>query len=445
MALLSAATMLLTGCGGEDSVVTAVVGRQTVTEVVEAPATVSARASATLTAPADGRVVSIAVADGDVVQPGTAVVRIDSPQAMDRLQRARAALAAVSQAPGTPQIDLSGLQAQVDAAAHEAFGAAREAADGIPKAELRDAALAKVARSEQTYQAARAQSQAALEGLNSGLATFAEGLSSLTAAQEIQARSAVEIAQDTVDRLVVRAPISGTVQLTMSAPDTGAGGLDALLGELPTELAGQAGELLGAAGDGATGSAGVPTDRTLRVGAPVSAGATLAVVVDAAALSLAAEVDETDVFLVQPGVPATVQVDAAPGASYAASVVSVDLAPTASTRGGVSYRVVLTLGPGTMGEGAGEQIAPRPRPGMSAVARLQVRQATDVVAVPVSAVVRDAGDDVVWVSVGGSAERREVTLGAQGEETVEVTAGLGPGETVVVSGADTVEEGQELP
>jgi hypothetical protein len=159
------------------------------------------------------------------------------------------------------------------------------------------------------------------------------------------------------------------------------------------------------------------------------------------ALSLVAEVDETDVLLVRPGVAADAELDAVPGASYAATVTSTDLAPTTSTRGGVAYQVRLSLGGGTTVDG---DPAPEPRPGMSAVADLRVRSAEGAIAVPSAAIVRDGQRDSVWVVVDGAARRRPVRLGAQGDATVQVVDGLRVGETIVVRGADRVEDGQEI-
>ena len=150
----------------------------------------------------------------------------------------------------------------------------------------------------------------------------------------------------------------------------------------------------------------------------------------------------TDVLLVKPGVPAEVELDAVPGATYSATVASVDPNPTTSTRGGVTYGVRLALAPGKSADGSP---APEPRPGMSAVADLQVRAAQDAVAVPVSAVFRDGKRDSVWVVSDGAARKRPVTLGAQGDATVEVADGLRAGERVVVKGTDTVVDGQQVP
>jgi RND family efflux transporter MFP subunit len=177
-------------------------------------------------------------------------------------------------------------------------------------------------------------------------------------------------------------------------------------------------------------------------GAPVASGDLLLAITDLSTLSLRAEVDETDILLVRPGLRADVELDAVPGATYAATVRSVDVQATPSSRGGVTYAVQLSLGGGRT---AGGERTPPPRPGMSAVADLQVRTAKDAVSVPVAAVVRDDdGRDSVWVVEGGVARARHVQLGAQGESAVAVTSGLREGERVVVSGTEAVREGKRV-
>jgi RND family efflux transporter MFP subunit len=220
----------------------------------------------------------------------------------------------------------------------------------------------------------------------------------------------------------------------------GAGGgtdLGALVSSLPEGVQGAASAAIGGAGAPAptTTSPGLP------VGSPVSSGQPLLTVTDLSGLSVAAEVDETDVLLVKPGVRATIELDAVPDATYPGVVTSVDVAPTTSSRGGVSYRVRLSLGQGTT---ADDQPAPSPLPGMSAVVDLQVRTARAALAVPTSAVVRDEGQDVVFLVQDGRAVRREVVLGAQGEETVEVVRGLEQGDRVVGRDADRLTDGAQI-
>jgi hypothetical protein len=136
-----------------------------------------------------------------------------------------------------------------------------------------------------------------------------------------------------------------------------------------------------------------------------------------------------------------VELDAAPGITYRAKVLSVDLLPTPSSRGGVAYRLRLAFAAPV----DSSEAPPTPRPGMSAVAHLRVRTALDAVAIPASAVFTTELGETVWVIRDGRAVRQQVQLGVQGEDLVEIRAGVEPGQRVVVSGADKVVADQELP
>lgn len=434
------AAVLLTGCSGGDepAVTTAEVGRETVVEVVEAAATVAARASATLTAPTDATVAELLVRDGQSVRAGQLIARLDAPDARRRLREAEQADAqARATGVSAPGADLSGVQAQVDAAATAAFAAARAAAQSTQDPAARARAERAVLDAEQQYAQARLQALAAAEQARQGAESVASALDALTAAQRAQTGAAVALARRTVAALEVTAPLSGVVTLGGGpATDAAGGGLGDLVGSLPEGLQGQAEAALGGGG-----SRPDVTSTTVAVGAPLASGAPVATITDVSALTLVAEVDETDVLRVRPGVGARVEVDAVPGAQYLARVTAVDVTPGSSSGGGVAYRVRLDLGAGTTADG---ETAPRPRPGMSAVADLEVRRSAEVIAVPVSAVVRDGGRDAVFVLDGSRAERRTVRLGAEGEDTVEVVEGLRQGQRVVVRGADRLRDGQTV-
>lgn len=270
----------------------------------------------------------------------------------------------------------------------------------------------------------RLSSPSASAGLRTALAGAAVGGDAITRAL---AASALQSARATVDALTVRAPIDGVVTYGASAP-TSSAGADSLLSSLPGVLQGAASSLLGGAG----GTPAVTTN-DLSVGAPVGSGTPLLTVTDLSSLGLSAEVDETDVLLVKTGVTAEIQLDAVPSSSYAGVVTGVDLSPMSSAGGGVGYRVRLTL--------TGQ---PQPRPGMSAVVRLSVREAKDAVSVPSAAVVRDGVDDVVFVVDDGVVRRRKVEVGAQGTDRVEVRSGLAVGDRVVVRDADGLRDGQRV-
>lgn len=446
MTLAASCTVLVVlgtaGCSGAEAPEVALdeVTRARVVEVVEAPATVTARASATLTAAADGRVAELRVRDGERVRAGQIVLRVESAAARQALAEAQQAdaQAAASGSVTLPGLSIDETASRADARAEEAFGSAREAAEAIPGKAERAQALAAIAAAAADYATARAEADEAVQRFNEGLGSLAQAISSLGQAQRVQTSAALAVARRTVAGLVVRAPISGVVSLG----GAGAAGQDSGdIAGLPPALQGAAEEALGAAGGLGSAQSGESAVGTLTEGSPVSSGQTLATITDVSTLSLTAEVDETDVLLVRRGVSGRVELDALPGVSYGARVRSVDVAPTTSVEGGVSYGVRLTLGAGRTADG---ELAPPPRPGMSAYVDLRVRRADRAISVPVSAVVRDGDRDSVWVVLDSVVRRRYVRLGAQGQERVQVVRGLRPGETVVVTGADRVSDGLRL-
>ncbi len=366
----SAAVLALAGCSGEEAsgVETGEVGRATVVEVVEAAGTVTARATSAITSPAGGTIASIEVADGATVAAGQVLVRISSPAAEATLARAQEAdRQAAAAAPGAFQgLDLSQQGAQADAAAAQAFAAARQAAEAIQDPAAKAQALAQVAQAEAQYASARASTEQAVDTVNAALRSAQRALSSLAQAQRSQTQAAVAVAQAAVDALVVKAPIAGVASFGAGTASGGGSDVSGLLSQLPESVQGAASSFLGGS------SSSSSTSGPIEVGRPVATGDQLLSVTDVSALSLAASVDETDILLVQPGIQAEVELDAVPGARYPATVTAIDVAPTTSSRGGVAYTVRLALSAGTDETGAA---APAPRPGMSAVARLQVRTA----------------------------------------------------------------------
>lgn len=421
---------------GTEGVVVGEVSLADVIEVVDAPATVVATAAATLSAVADGTVDEMWVAPGDEVDEGEILAVIDSPSAEQRLDQADEALAIANQAAASPSApaDLSSTQDATDGAAAEAFDQARQAAERIADEELREALLAQVELAQEQYEEAASAAREAVRAVSDGVASLSSAVAAMGAAQQLQAQQAYDLAEATVEQLTLRAPFDGVVQLG-GIPAGAPSGLDDLLGSL---------------GEGQLPEQ-VPTDPqqplpgvdpSYAPGSLVAAGSPVLTVVDVSELGLIADVDETDVLLVEPGLPAEVELDAAPGARYQATVTAVDLLPTPSDRGGVAYGVRLQLAGGDLPDGS---VAPPPRPGMSAVAHLRVAEAADALAVPAAAVLRVDGTDVVWAVRDGEARRTPVTVGVQGPDLVQIVAGLQPGDRVVVSGADQVSEGERVP
>jgi len=488
---LLVAALVVAGCSanGTPSVRTATVSLATVTQVVDAPGTVTAKASATLSAPADATVAAVDVDEGRQVTAGQVIMRLRSPQAQAALRQARQAVAQLdaSTPAGPAPVAVPALPAtgsttgasasggtgsgggpvpgggagQAAAGAAQAFAAARAAAQAIEDPQARAATLAAVATAEQQAVAAartaseqsadamvalqrqlaalQKQTQAVLDALTTTVAGTSAALQStlgaLTQSQRAQAQAALSAAQATVDALVVIAPIDGVVSFDVSAVPASTS-LAALGGlSLPGGVTSPFG------GTGAAGKSTAAVTGSLSVGSPVAAGQPLALVTDTSHVGATVDIDETDVLLVRPGVRATMQLDAVPGATYRARVLTVAPTPATSAGGAVVYPARLAIEAGT--DASGHQ-APDPRPGMNAIVDLVVRQVPDAVSVPVAAVFRDGSRDAVWVVRAGVAHRQAVHLGAEGRERIQVVAGLQVGDVVVVGGAGQVREGQSV-
>lgn len=68
----------------------------------------------------------------------------------------------------------------------------------------------------------------------------------------------------------------------------------------------------------------------------------------------------------------------------------------------------------------------------------------DAVVVPYAAILDDGGQPYVFTVSGGTANRKDVTLGASGGNSVAIASGLASGEQVVIEGATALEDGMKV-
>lgn len=167
------------------------------------------------------------------------------------------------------------------------------------------------------------------------------------------------------------------------------------------------------------------------------AGSSLITIADPTTLITEVHVDEADIPRVQLGQAAAVYAAGNPDAPVMASVSHVALTPRTALPGapgsGRSYTVRLRF------EQDGRLTL---RPGMSCRAEIYTRTASDVVAVPLQAVLsnnsefadpmaEDAGQHYVYVVRQGQAEKRVVETGLADDQYQQVRAGLTAGEQIV--------------
>lgn len=448
--MLAATTAGLAGCsgGGSNGIATASVGYATVSQVVQASANILPKAQVNLTASSSGTLSKLSVQDGAHVTAGQVLGVISSPTAQQQLAEAQKALSQSASATGGIPDTSSGFEAaaqQDQQSADTAFGKAQQEAAKVPDAALRAALLAEIKAAESAYSSAMDSVNAAVSAFQQGLGSASQVLDALGQTTRTQDQAAVNAAQATVNALTITAPISGTVSLG-NGQSSGSGVSGSEIAQLlaaaqssgSSGLSGSAAGSLGAAGSGSGSST---TGAVISVGTPVNSGGAMFTVTDGSALSVSAQVEETDVLNVHPGVTASIQLNAVPGASYQGTVTSVDPTSTTSSQGSVTYTVRLSLGAGRMQDGTA---APAPLPGMSAIADLDVLTAKHALSVPSSALVINGQTTSVWVLTNGAAHLKRITLGAQGDTRVQVLGGVSVGERIVVSGADKVTDGEQL-
>lgn len=162
-----------------------------------------------------------------------------------------------------------------------------------------------------------------------------------------------------------------------------------------------------------------------------AAGGTLAVLYDMSTLTFEMKIDEKDINKVQVGQEVTITADAVEGVTFSGVVDTVNINGT-TVSGQTNYPVTVVINdPQDL------------KPGMNVSADIIVERAGTVLCVPVDAVNRGSDKPTVQVAQKGALdengnvvdpsklETREVTLGRNDNDNIEITSGLSEGEIVV--------------
>lgn len=173
---------------------------------------------------------------------------------------------------------------------------------------------------------------------------------------------------------------------------------------------------------------GVVGTITTQEGETVAAGfssPTFVTVVDLARLQVDAYVDEVDIGKVKPGQEANFTVDAFPDRDFKGRVVAIY--PSAVLKDNVVYYDVVV--------DIVDEFAGLLRPEMTANVSIFSLKKPGAPGVPVGALVRKDGKNFVQVVTAGKAALREVTVGIEEEDFVELSAGVKAGEQVLLPAA----------
>lgn len=171
--------------------------------------------------------------------------------------------------------------------------------------------------------------------------------------------------------------------------------------------------------------------RAADAGAFVSPNAPVADVVDISMVRLVANIVEKDLRRIEPGEPATVEVDAFPGETFSGRVARVAPVLDPATR---TAQIEVEI-PNT---------GNRLKPGMYARVSLTIEQKSKALTVPTNALVNVEGRRGVFLAENNSAAFREVRVGIEEPARVEILSGLKDGDRVVTTGAGALQNGDRI-
>ncbi len=419
--------LLLVGCsrGDEPRVQLAEVRAGEVVQTVAAPAKIEPAGRAAVAAPGGGEVAQLFVRDGDRVAAGEPVLRLESTGVELAVTQARAgveasgALTAVPPAPDLSPI-IAVIRGQVEEIVPPLLATAEAAATTIPDPQARGDALARVAEAHASYERTVRDLANAEEDARRATRRTSAAQRRAAEAQRKQAEAALAAARSREADLVVRAPTAGVVEFADRARQENASS---------TPLPGQLGDLLG--------DAGVSIGGPPAVGAQAAPGQPLFSVYDLSRFHVRADVDEVDAVLVNEGQSVRILVDAYPDRTFAGRVERVGIAPVATPGGSVVYPVIVAF-----------DALPTDMPlrvGLTASVEVVVKRVEAGTLVPMAALLRRDGRDVVLVAREGHAHEVTAVPLAVGEDEAAVEGELAVGDQVIVAGFEQVEDGDRLP
>ena len=177
--------------------------------------------------------------------------------------------------------------------------------------------------------------------------------------------------------------------------------------------------------------AGVIGYRNVEAGEIVSAGTKVFSLVDNSHLNVDCTLAESDAAILKPGMEVEVTIDAL-GADYPGKIVYVSPAMDDTSK---TYQVRIEL----------ETDSDEMKAGLFAHTAIDILQRRATLCVPKEAVLSRNGRQMLFVvDADGKVESREVKIGLMNDAEVEVLDGIEPGDTVVVTNQDKLQDGKKV-
>lgn len=175
---------------------------------------------------------------------------------------------------------------------------------------------------------------------------------------------------------------------------------------------------------------GVITGKNVSIGQMVSPGTALATINNISAVYAKIQVPEDKINSIEIGQAATVTIDGI-DTTYNGIVQNIDLSVDTSARV-FNCKIKIDNSDKTL------------YPGVFAKVDLISSDKTQMITVPINALVGSEGNYSVFINDNGKAKKQEVTIGETDENNVEITSGIQNGEQVICSNTGSLQDGDEI-
>ena len=176
---------------------------------------------------------------------------------------------------------------------------------------------------------------------------------------------------------------------------------------------------------------GIITNKKRIAGEYVNTGAEIATVVDVSKLKAVVFVSENDVFKLQENDPVNVTTEIFPGTVFKGKISFI------SPKGddNHNYRVEIAVA---------NNNSVRLKAGIYIIAEFNVGADLTALQIPKRALVEGVKNPYVYLAVSNKAEKREISVGREIGENIEVLKGLTPGEQVITDGQINLIDGSKI-
>jgi RND family efflux transporter MFP subunit len=175
---------------------------------------------------------------------------------------------------------------------------------------------------------------------------------------------------------------------------------------------------------------GVISNKSVNIGQMASSGTTLATVNDISSVYATIQVQQDKISGVKIGQTATVTFDGS-DKSYTGTLQNIDLSADTTSR---VFNCKVKI------DNSDKSLLP----GIYSKVELDSAEKTEVIIVPVNALVGNEGNYSVFINNNGTAKKQKVTIGETNGNNIEIASGVQAGDQVICSNTSTLQDGDTI-